>query len=298
MTAAMLAGMGAGLGVLLIWHAIFPRRLPLAAALAAMNHPRADRSTIPDAGPTRWASRFGRPFVATLRAVGLPRRAVRDDLAICDRHAEAHVAEQATAALAGLALPPALAGLASLTGMSVPWLAPVWASALLALGGLVLPDMLIRAEARQRRDDFDHALSAFLDLTVITLASGAGVEQALTHAASIGTGWPYEQLRRCLDVAATTRRPLWEPLDDLATNLRVTSVRELAAALRLAGTEGARIRASLTSRAAALRVCQRTAVEARARAASERMSLPVVVLMTGFLVFLTYPALVTVFTDL
>lgn len=294
---AFLVGAGTGLGVLLVWYALFPPRPTLAAALSDLQAPPG-RPRHGAAAGGGWASRAGLPLVPALRAAGMPRIAIGDDLAICGQRAEMHLAEQAAAGLTGLLLPPALAAVAAAAGEPWPWAIPAWASIALAAAGFLLPDLRIRAEARRRRDDFDYALSAWLDLTVITLASGAGVEQALTHAAATGRGWVFTQLRQCLDVAATTRRPLWEPLEDLATTLRVTSVRELAAALRLAGEEGARVRASLTSRAAALRVRQRTTAEARARAAGERMSLPVVTLMVAFLAFLLYPAISTVLTDL
>ena len=297
MTGALLAGVGAGLGIMLLWWAINPPRPPLATALSALTEPalgvgrdeRADRG---------WAARLGGRLVPLLRSAGLPRPALDADLAICDRTAERHAAEQVTAALAGLAVPPAMTGIAALAGAAWPWPVPAVGALMLAGLGLFLPDALLRAEASKRRRDFTHALSAFLDITVITLAAGGGLEQALAEAAHAGAGWPHRQLRRCLDVSATTRRPLWEPLDTLGASLNIPAVRELAAALRLAGEEGARIRRSLTSRAAALRLRQRTDTEARAQAASERMSLPVVALMTGFVIFIAYPAVAAVLGDL
>lgn len=296
-TASLLAGAGAGFGLLLIWQAVFPPRLPLATALAALAQPSTGTGQA-DPRERGWAVRIGRRLVPLLRSAGLPRPGLRADLAICDRTAERHAAEQAAGALAGLALPPAMTGIAVLGGTTWPWPAPALGALALAALGLFVPDMLLRTEARKRRRDFIHALSAFLDITVITLAAGGGLEQALTEAAHSGTGWPHRQLRHCLDVAATTRRALWEPLDTLGTSLDIPAVRELAAALRLAGEEGARIRQSLISRAAALRLRQRTDTEARAQAASERMSLPVAVLMVAFVVFIAYPAVTAVLGDL
>src|SRR3546814_6359339 len=63
------------------------------------------------------------------------------------------------------------------------------------LGGLAMglvffsvPDLTLRSQAEGRRRDFRHALGSFLDLVVIGLAGGAGVESALADAASIGRG--------------------------------------------------------------------------------------------------------------
>ena len=66
-------------------------------------------------------------------------------------------------------------------------------------------------DAARRRADFRHALSAFLDLVVISLAAGAGVDGALDDASGIGHGWAFTQLRRALaatnyNVAETARQ--------------------------------------------------------------------------------------------
>ena len=55
----------------------------------------------------------------------------------------------------------------------------------------------------------------------------------------------------------------------------------LAASVSLAGTEGAKVRQSLAAKAAALRTHQLTDAEGSAQAATERMSLPVVLLMAA-----------------
>ena len=69
---------------------------------------------------------------------------------------------------------------------------------------------------------------------------------------------------------------------------------ELAASITLAGTEGAKVRASLTAKAAAIRARQLADAETTAQAATERMSLPLVILFAGFLALIGYPALVHV----
>jgi tight adherence protein C len=72
----------------------------------------------------------------------------------------------------------------------------------------------------------------------------------------------------------------------------------LAASIGLAGTEGARVRASLQARAVALRGRQLADAEAAAESATERMSLPVVTMATGFLLFIGYPAAHAVLVNL
>lgn len=65
---------------------------------------------------------------------------------------------------------------------------------------------------------------------------------------------------------------------------------ELAAAAALAGSEGARVKNSLATKAATLRGHLLAESESDAASATERMSLPVVTLFGGFLLFLGYPA--------
>ena len=68
--------------------------------------------------------------------------------------------------------------------------------------------------------------------------------------------------------------------------------------LDLAGTEGAKVRASLAAKAASLRTHELAEAETADQAATERMSLPVVLLFAGFLLFLGFPAVEKVLTGL
>uniref|UniRef100_UPI002624C7E4 type II secretion system F family protein n=1 Tax=uncultured Pseudonocardia sp. TaxID=211455 RepID=UPI002624C7E4 len=135
------------------------------------------------------------------------------------------------------------------------------------------------------------ALSAYLDLVWITLAGGAGVDSALAGAVQIGQGWAFDRLAGALSTAQLTRVNAWTALRRLGEEIAVDELAELAGSVSLAGTEGARVRASLAARAGSLRAHQLTDAEAAAQSATERMSLPVMLLFLGFLVFITYPAI-------
>jgi len=89
---------------------------------------------------------------------------------------------------------------------------PLWASLILMVGGFVLPDLGIRSDAARRRRDFRHALGSFLDLVVVALAGGGGVETALNDAASIGNSWAFALIRRALDGARLARETRGPPL--------------------------------------------------------------------------------------
>ena len=156
----------------------------------------------------------------------------------------------------------------------------------------------MRSDAAKHRAGFRHALGSFLNLTVTALAGGAGVDQALDDAASVGRGPAYAELRYALAEARDAGVAVWDTLARLGQRVGVEELRQLAATVGLAGTEGAKVRASLRSRAEALRTKQLTDAEADAAAATERMSLPVVALMAGFLVFLGFPAVAAVLSGL
>jgi Flp pilus assembly protein TadB len=285
------AGVGVGLWALAVW--LVPPRPSLEEVLARLDPtPTAPAATasVPQT-QDGWAVRAGWPFVGLLRAAGLPTQALRQDLATLGRSAEAHLAEKATAGLAGL-LFPSVVGLAfAAGGRPLPWAVPAAVALLLGTVGFVLPDLTVKAEADRQRRAFRHALSAYLSLIQVLLAGGAGVETALTDAAAIGNGWPFAAVRRALRTARETRISPWVALGQLGVDLQISELSELADAVALAGTEGARVRQSLDAKAAALRVRQAQDAEAEANAATERMSIPGVLIAVGFILFVFYPAM-------
>jgi len=296
-TGPLLLGALAGLGLIAIAAGLAPRRVPLARALdAVIREPRPQLITAREEGG--WAARLGHPAVSALTAIGLPTAGMRRDLALLGRPPERQLAEQATAAIAGVLLAPALAVLLAAGGITMGWQLPAAGAAALGAAGFALPALAARQEAAARRAAARHALAAFLDLVVISIAAGAGTEAALTYAGATGRGWAFTQIRQALEVARLTRRPPWEALGQLGRELGITDLTELAASITLAGTEGAKIRASLAARAAAIRARQLSDAETTAQAATERMSLPLVLLFAGFLLLIGFPAVVHVLTGL
>ncbi len=175
-------------------------------------------------------------------------------------------------------------------GVAVPVGGVVVVALVAACGGFVLPDLLLRDAARHRRRAFSAALSSYLDLVNVVLAGGSGTETALEAAAEAGDGWVFVELRGALSRSRALRRSPWDCLADLGDELGVAELQELAASVRLAGQQGARVRASLAAKAASLRGHQLSRIEAAAQSASERMAVPTVLLFTGFLLFIGYPA--------
>ena len=171
-----------------------------------------------------FAARLGRPAADVLGRAGagwLVPAGVRRDLAVLGRSPERHLAEKVTLALVGLLFAPAVAALLLLGGAHLPLVVPLWASLIFMVAGFVLPDLGIHADANRRRRDFRHALSSFLDLVVVALAGGGGVETALGDAASVGSGWAFAYLRRALDQARLARQTPWAALGQLGQELGV-----------------------------------------------------------------------------
>jgi Flp pilus assembly protein TadB len=296
MTSAIVFGIAAGVGLLMIASVLVPRRVSLVEVMAVRQLPAA---VVPaDTDARGWAFWLGRPLVPLLTSAGLPRASLAADLALCGRTRQRHAAEQATAVAAGLVGPHLLVGLAWLAGLRPSWVLPLWLSLAGAVLGAVLVDARVRRQAAQRRAALRQALGVQLDLTMMGLAGGAGVEQALSDAAAVGDGWAHDQLRRALSTARTTRAPIWDTLGQLGRTTKVSELVELSAAVALAGYEGAKIRSTLGARAAAMRQRQTFDQETKAAAATERMTLPSVLLLAAFMVTIGYPALATILTGL
>lgn len=289
------AGCGLGLWALLVWAA--PARAPLGQIFARLRQ-QPEPPPILTSDQSGWAARAGRRATGLFRSAGLPSLSMRRDLAVVGRDVDAHLAEKATLTVLGLLAPPVLCLLLVALGTPLDPAMPVFLALGLAAVGFIAPDLHVRADARRRRADFRHALSAYLDLVVVSLAGGAGPDGALSDAASIGRGWAFSQLRRALDTARLTRVPPSVTLAQLGSEIDSRDLTELAASLSLAGTEGARVRASLAARAQSLRMHLLTDTDAQAKAATERLGLPWGLLFLGFLVFLGYPALHEILTGL
>jgi Flp pilus assembly protein TadB len=285
MITALIAGATVGSGVALVAYGLYPPRPALAEVIEQLRHPRVPAPT----GRRRIYSSLANP----LAALGLPGERVRKDLAVLDKDRVQHLAEQAAATLLGLLVIPAALALAGIRGQIPLWLALIGGAV-----GFRWTDTTLHALAQKRRAQLRTTLSAMLDLLTISLAGGAGLEQALDDAASICTGWAATRLRQVLSTARLLRQPPWPALGQLGANTGVAELTELAATMALAGSEGARIRASLAARAAAMRASATAEMETTAEKTSGRMSLPLLLLGIAYLIFLLYPPIASIGTRL
>ena len=198
----------------------------------------------------------------------------------------------------GLLLPVAFDVLLEAGGAGIPVVVVLLLSLAFTTGGAALSYSSLAAEARRQRVQARKAISSYLDLVVLCLAGGMGIEGALHSAAEIGDHPTQARLAVALEQARDDGTPPWQALASLGEQLGIGELRELAASVGLAGTEGARIRASLVAKAASMRRHELAEVETAANVVTERLFLPGVLLLGGFLVFIAYPAFARIATGL
>lgn len=299
MTAMVLAGGMVGLGLFLLTQGVRRSRPPLAVSLARLRGlPTTHGTQLGVPAATGWRDRLGRSVLATLGAAGMELTSLREDLQVTGRSVEELCASKLLTG-AGLAVVPlAFAALLSMVGLGIGPLIPAWMTITFGIGGFILPDARLRAEAAERRRSFRHAVGAYLTQVSINLAGGAAPEEALHRALRVSRGWAFARIDAALAHARLVGQAPWVALGQLGQLLGVSELGELAASLDLAGSEGAKVRESLTAKAAALRRHETAEAEVEAAAATERMVFPIVLLALGFVLFVMYPALTQVIASL
>lgn len=113
-------------------------------------------------------------------------------------------------------------------------------------------------------------------------------------AANVGDGWAVRRIRDALSNARITGITPWQALGKLGDDVNVDELRDLSAALALVADDGAKVRQSLSARAASMRSRQLADIEGKAGERSQSMLVAQLLLCAGFLVFLAYPAVMRV----
>ncbi|WP_244929759.1 type II secretion system F family protein [Nocardioides sp. W7] len=222
------------------------------------------------------------------RGIRLP-RSLRASLAMVGQSREMFLAQTVLCGLLGLLMPAVLLGALSAMGVLGATI-PFWLSLIGAVLGFAVPYLQVNGQAAERRRGFRHVVSSFLDLVAMNLAGGRGVPEALQAASNISDGWAMVRIRDALEAARLQGRTPWAALGDLGDELDVDELRDLSAALALVAEDGAKVRDSLTARAASMRRKELADAEGRAAARSQSMLVAQLLLCVGFLVFLGYPA--------
>jgi pilus assembly protein TadC len=293
---AAVAGAVVGLGLLLAIQELLPARPDLNASLSRLHQPLRARapahrvegaqSAVARAG--RWLAAHRAPHARGIWAAPLP------DLAVVGRSVEEHLGRKALMALLGLLLPPSAAAALALAGLPLPVALPALAGLGMSLLFLLLPDLLLRQEAAEARVAFRRAMTAYLELIALERVADGGPAQALERAAAVGLGEEFSRLSEALGQARLSGSTPWAALSELGRELGVEDLSDLADIVAVAGDDGAAIHDTLTAKAAALRTRALAESEAEANAASEKLTLPGVLLGFAFLLLVCYPALARV----
>jgi hypothetical protein len=290
----LLAGGCVGAGVAVLVAAMLPAVPDLRAALE-----RLDGRAAPPVAVSGGPSVFGRarqqwlpPLAETL---GLRRYAA--ELRVVGETAEVLALRKAGYALLGLVFPLVLAAASSLFGVKLPLvIAPV---AGLALGAVLffVPDLDLHKRAAEGREAMRRTVCAYLELVALERAADAGTVEALDRAAALGDGPQFARIRDALLHAQLAGQPPWHGLTELAAELAVPELEDLADIMRLSGEDGAAVYATLRARAASLRTQLLAANTTKANAASEHMIVPVALLGIAFMALVGYPAFARILFD-
>jgi tight adherence protein C len=297
---ALLAGAVVGIGVYALVRVFLRPTTSVAVAVARIDSGRrsmaAATASERDGDPGRVSAfeslrrRVGDRLEFEVTSRGWRMARLRSDLAVMGRTLSGMLATKVFLAVGTLLWMPLLWVALGLFGIPLPPAAP----AALTLGAAVLafflPDLALRGEAEERRKDFRHVVGSFLDLVAMNLAGGRGLPEALLAASAIGDHWAMARIRQALANARLVGRTPWEALGGLGDEIGVEELRDLAGALSLAGDEGAKIRVSLSARAASLRRKELADAEGAAGERSQSMLIAQMLICAAFLVFLAYPA--------
>jgi tight adherence protein C len=139
------------------------------------------------------------------------------------------------------------------------------------------------------------AFASYLNLSAILVGASDGPESALEKAAAQGQGWAFAEIRAALEIArgdASVKH--WDALGQLGEDIDVRELREFAAAMSSTAT-AASLPETLRARADNLMNKVMSSIEGEAETATDRMSMPMMLLVFGLMVYVMYGALFSTF---
>ncbi|MFN8178906.1 MAG: type II secretion system F family protein [bacterium] len=157
-----------------------------------------------------------------------------------------------------------------------------------ALAGFMLPWLLVRMGQRRRREEITLALPDALDLMVICVEAGQGLNAALMSVSreSVTYSPALSDEFRLMNLEMSTGLPRAQALKNLALRTGIDDVRALVAVLVQSDRFGTSIGQALRTHAQSLRTRRRQRAEEQARKTPVKMVFP--------LVFCVFPALLVV----
>ncbi|MEH0433872.1 type II secretion system F family protein [Streptomyces stelliscabiei] len=183
-----------------------------------------------------------------------------------------------------------------IAGVSLPFYVPGAVGLLIAGLLFITPDLAVRDQAKRAREEFAHALSAYLDLVALKRAADAGPTEALEKAAEVGAGWPFLYLQGALRRARLEKIPPYQSLTELAAEYDLPVLDDVADIMRGSATDGAAVYKALRARTAALNAELLADQAAEANAASEKMTAPGALLAVLVMLLMAFPAVIRMLT--
>ncbi len=291
--AAMLAGAGLGIGLVLLLVARVATSPDLGAAMANLTTP----TTPTGVEASDLTARFGRWLRTTSPRLAAG-RARPADLALLGVDPARHAGDKILGAVAGLFAPTLITAAFTLVGVHLPVAIPLIAGIGFAAVLLIGADQTLARRARAARVEVRRALSAYADLLSLERSAGAGAAEAMESAAAAAPNWVFHRLHTTLVQARLAGQSPWDALAQLAADVDTPELADLAGVMRLAGEESTSVHATLKARAAALRNALAEDAHAQANSAMQQMMLPLAGMALIYLILLALPGVLNVLSTL
>lgn len=173
-----------------------------------------------------------------------------------------------------------------------------FSSVLLAAAGYKLPDLLIRARMRRRREQIESELPDVVDLLSVCTEAGLNVALSLKRVGEATPGALGSELRRAL-AKVELGVPRAEALAEFAQRNEIEDLEGLVATIVGAERFGTQLAPSLRGFASETRAKRRRRAEEQARRAPVKMLFPLVFLiLPGFILLTLVPLVLSTFQSL
>jgi len=302
MTTVVMSALGVAAGLVGLFCALRRRAVPLSRALARLDRRPTGDEEAAEAGPRTAIRRPVRYLTARLATAVAENEFARSRMEPLLEMAGSTALEVSgqivLGALIGLVLPGLAWLVVTTAGVALPFVVPVWVSLVGGAAGAVLPVRSLRRRAHSARVAARRGVGGFLNLVALSLAGGMGIEGALHSSARIGVDDVSRRIGVALATAQDAGEPPWDALDRLGRRMGVNELTELAATVGLAGGVGARVRSTIEAKARSIRQHELAREESEANALTERLFLPGILLLIGFLIFMAYPAVARISSGL
>jgi len=290
---AVAGGMITAAGLVLAVAAVRPGAPKLSLVLAQLNHEAPVEAVVfGTEGPTSASVPWWRALLP-VRVMALAQRylgAASQDLNILGISGAELAGRKAALALGGLLGPPVLFAVLLVAGVDLPALLLAGLSVGLGVLGWVIPSRQVGERAALAREEFLAALTAFLALVGLERQARGSPTEALEEASRISGAWPFVMIHTELLRAELAGQPPWDGLRDLGRRVGVEQLTNLADIVA-AAADGAAVFETLLAEARNLRNAELSHQQERAGVAGEQLTLPAIVLATGFMMLVLYPAL-------